>query len=200
MRTALLICALCASATSATARTDAYPAKAVFDAFRDGCGLIETQEVTSARLKSLGWQKIDTQDQDGALADFVAFSTKAGHAAAAAEGATIKDLEAFEKTVSDEKVYIILDEVAADGIRISGCQLYDFGEARSIPPSFGTEVLGREPNNALDRPEIQRSEWSPGIHPAHDSFKIFYVPSDSPVVGTVRFSGIALMSDTVGAE
>lgn len=200
MRFPALLCASFVIASPVAGQESTYPVEDVFEAFRDGCGPIENQEATSARLSLMGWRKVDSMEQKGALAEFMAFSAEAGEAAAEAEGATISELEAFEKTVSGEKVFIILDEVSADGIRVSGCQLYDFGETRAITSTMGEELLGRAPDDRMSHPELQKSEWNPGILPDHDSFKIFFVPPDSPVAGAVRFSGIALMSDTVGAE
>ncbi|MDP4575611.1 hypothetical protein Q9K02_10725 [Qipengyuania sp. G39] len=200
MRTFLLTIASFALASPASAQDETYPADEVFEAFRDGCGPIENQASTAARLEARGWRKVDAEDQAGELADFIAFSNELALGAVAAEDATMSPLQAFEKTVADEKVFIILDEYVLDGSRVSGCQLYDFGESRSIPPSFGERQLGREPDNLLDRPEIQRSEWTPGLNPEHDSFRIFYVPADSPAAEMLRFTGVVLMSDTLGAN
>ncbi|NNC52104.1 MAG: hypothetical protein HKO08_03580 [Erythrobacter sp.] len=193
-------CAVLAAAVPAAAQDDTYPVTKVFEAFRDGCGSIENQEATSERLIASGWHKIEHEDLVGPLSEFVSHANQLGQAAAAQEGAKVSELEAFENVVAGENVYIVLDEVSADGVRISGCQLYDFGETRLIAPTMGEQLLGREPDSVLDRPEIQRSEWTPGILPEHDSFKLFFVPPNSPVTEALKFSGLALMSDTVGAE
>ncbi len=177
-----------------------YPAEEMISAFVSGCGDIEDQATTSNRLSSQGWQRLTKETEVGMIAEFLDFSRTAGAMATAELGATASELEAFEKVIAGEMVYIILDEVSLDGIRISGCQLYDFEENRSIPVELMSSRIGRGPDTNLTSPEISRAEWQPGLLPAHDSFKLFFVPHDSVVSQTLHFSGLALMSDTVGVS
>lgn len=177
-----------------------YPAVEILEAFRDGCGTIESQAAAAGSLTAAGWQPVPSSEETGPLGDFLTFSRQAGAQAAAAEGADIGKIEAFQNTIAGEQVYIVLDEVRAEGARVSGCQLYDFGETRPIALEVAGAWMKRQPTETLNRPEIQTVEWVPGVLPGHDSFKIFFVPNDSPAAQLVRFSGVALKSDTVGVE
>lgn len=200
MRSASLIALVMVFTPAAVAAEAPYPEVQLLEAFRDGCGSIKNQAATSTLLVAAGWRPVATSEESGVLAEFLAFSREEGEKAATLEGAEIGKIEAFEKIVAEEQVYIILDEVRADGVRITGCQLYDFGESRPLAKETAAKWLKRDPTATLDRPEIRTAEWMPGILPRHDSFKIFFVPNNSPAVQMVRFSGVALKSDTVGVE
>jgi hypothetical protein len=176
-----------------------YPALDIFNAFREGCGTLANQAAASASLTANGWQAITTEEATG-LQDFLEFAREAGGEAVAQQGGTMSAMEVFTKTVSFEKVYIVLSEVRVDGVRVSGCRLFDLGETRAISPEMVTYQLGEEPIRSIDRPEITVHDWEPGLMPDHDSFQLFFIPPKSPVKDILKFDGVVLKSDTVGAE
>ena len=106
MRLALLIALTIALTPAARAAEAPYPAVQLLEAFRDGCGLIENQAAATTSLTAAGWRTVAASEEKGALGEFLAFSRKAGAEAAALEGAEIGKIEAFEKTVAGEHVYI----------------------------------------------------------------------------------------------
>ena len=186
--------------TSAASAADVnYPVVETLDAFLDGCGSLENQQMASASLIAAGWTPISRNEETGQLAVFLDFSRKAAEVAES-EGADMGEIISFAKTIAGEEVFMVLDEVKADGKRISGCQLYDFGEDRPIPAEQAGSWLKRAPFEIKEFPEVRTAEWSPGVLSGHDSFKIFFVPSDSPARQMFNFYGVALKADTLGAE
>ncbi|MEM7666619.1 MAG: hypothetical protein AAF250_12245 [Pseudomonadota bacterium] len=184
----------------AAAQDTPYPALEVLDAFRDGCGAIEDQAAASASLAAAGWEVSDPAVQPVDLTEFLAFARDAGGRAVTAQGGSMSDMEVFEKTIAGERLFVVLSEVKIDEVRVTGCRLFDFGETRAIPAATVTEWLDRESVNVIDRPEAQIADWEPGTLPGHDSFQLFFVPTDSPVKDAFKFDGIALKSDTVGVS
>jgi len=189
-----------AIASAANAADANYPVVEILDAFRDGCGSLENQQMASASLIAAGWTPISRSEEAGQLAVFLDFSRKAALEVAESSGVDMGEITSFAKAVAGEEVFMVLDEVKADGKRISGCQLYDFGEDRPIPAEQVGAWLKRAPFEIKEFPEIRTAEWSPGVLSDHDSFKIFFVPSDSPARQMFNFYGVALKADTLGAE
>lgn len=200
MRSLIFLSLAVLPAPSTLAQETPYPVTEILEAFRNGCGTLEHQTAASASLVAHGWEPIPVNEESGSLGDFLAFSRNLGANAAAAASVDIGRIEAFKKNVAGEQVFIVLDEVRAEDARVSGCQLYDFNEARPITPDSVTKWLNRQATEVLNRPEMQTAEWLPGLLPNHDSFKIFFVPKGSPAAQRLRFTGVALKSDTVGVE
>lgn len=176
-----------------------YPALEVLNAFRDGCGSIDNQTAASASLTAAGWSE-GGEFAPIQLAEFLTFAQEAGGEAVAAQGGTMSDMEVFEKTIAGERVFIVLSEVKVDGTRVSGCRLFDLGETRAIDPQTVTDWLGAEPVKSVNEDVINVHDWEPGLAPEHDSFQLFFVPTDSPFKAMVKFDGIAFKADTVGVE
>ena len=189
-----------AIASAASAADANYPVVEILDAFRDGCGSLENQQTASASLIAAGWTPISRSEETGQLAVFLDFSRKAASEVAESGGVDAGEITPFAKTIAGEEVFMVLDEVKADGNRISGCQLYDFGEERPIPVEQAGSWLKRAPSEIKELPEVRTAEWSPGVRSGHDSFKIFFVPGDSPARQMFNFYGVALKADTLGAE
>lgn len=181
----------------AAAQDAPYPALEVLNAFRDGCGAIADQAAASASLAAAGWEVSDPAFQPVGLTEFLTFARDAGGQAVTAQGGSMSDMEVFDKTIAGERLFVVLSEVKVDEVRVTGCRLFDFGETRAISAATVTEWLDREPVNVIDRPEAQIADWEPGILPGHDSFQLFFVPTDSPVKDAFKFDGVALKSDTV---
>jgi len=187
-------------ASAASAADAIYPVDEILDGFRDGCGSLENQQIASASLIAAGWTPISRNEETGQLAVFLDFSRKAASGAAELVGVDMGEIFSFAKTIAGEEVFIVLDEVKADGKRISGCQLYDFGEHRSISVDQASAWLKRAPSEIKQFPEVRTAEWSPGISSGHDSFKIYFVPSESPAKQVFNFHGVALKADALGVE
>jgi len=200
MRALLASIALLAAAVSAPAAAQdvPYPALEVLNTFRDGCGAIEDQAAASASLSGAGWEVVNEAFASVDLTIFLTFAREAGGQAVAAQGGSMSEMEVFEKTIAGERLFVVLSEVKVDDLRVTGCRLFDFGETRAIPAATVTEWLKREPAKVIDRPEAQISDWEPGMLPGHDSFQLFFVPTDSPLKEAFKFDGVALKSDTVG--
>ncbi|MEL6530067.1 MAG: hypothetical protein AAGK01_02770 [Pseudomonadota bacterium] len=198
MRAALSSILALALAVPAAAQDAPYPAVEVLNAFRDGCGAIENQAAASASLTNAGWEVVDEAFSSVDLVIFLTFARDAGGKAVSAQGGTMSEMEVFEKTVSGEQLFIVLSEVKIDGVRVTGCRLFDFGETRAIPAATVTEWLDQEPSRVINREELQVADWEPGTLPGHDSFQLFFVPADSPVKQAFKFDGVAFKSDTVG--
>jgi hypothetical protein len=200
MRRAVAFFLSCGLASAVNAAEANYPVVEILDAFRDGCGSLENQQVALASLIDAGWAPISRSEETGQLAVFLNFARNESSEAAELADVDMGEILSFAKTIAGEDVFIVLDEVRADGQRISGCQLYDFGEHRPIPVDQAGAWLKRAPSEVKEFPEVRTAEWSPGMVSGHDSFKIFFVPSDSPARQMFNFYGVALKADTLGAE
>ena len=200
MRSLIASIALLALAAPASAQDAPYPSLEILDAFRDGCGSIADQPAASASLSAAGWQIVDPSAAPAPLTEFTTFAREAGGRAVAAQGGTMSEMEVFEKTVAGERLFTILSEVRIEGARVTGCRLFDFGETRKIGVATAQEWLGREPIKILDQDEVHVADWEPGTLPGHDSFQLFFVPTDSPLKQIFKFDGVALKSDSVGID
>ncbi|MEM7703895.1 MAG: hypothetical protein AAF251_18305 [Pseudomonadota bacterium] len=175
-----------------------YPAVAILDAFKTGCGAIENQAAASQSLTAAGWQIADPAFYPTALTQFLVFAQDAGGQAVRAQGGAMSEMEIFERDIKSERVFIVLSEVIANGARVSGCRLFDLGEERRITLEQAQDWLGREPLTVVDREGVLIADWEPGLMPGQDSFQLFFIPSDSPLKQATKFDGVALKSDTVG--
>ncbi|PWG02577.1 hypothetical protein DF286_06635 [Sphingosinicella humi] len=139
---------------------------------------------------------------DGALPqemiEFLQFAKVEGEKIAQAQGGRSNQMRVFRNGVAGEDVYIVLSEVLIGNVRVTGCRLFDLGEERAITTEEAQRWLGRAPTKTQSYPEIQVSDWEPGLRPGHDSFQLFHVPPGSPVTATLKFTGVALKADTVG--
>ncbi len=175
-----------------------YPSIAILDAFRTGCGGIADQAAASASLAAAGWQASAPASRPEALIRFLDFAQSAGAPIVSERGGTMSAMEVFEQTIAGERLYVVLSEVRIDGTRVTGCRLFDLGETRPIAISTAQDWLGLEASRVIDRAEVSVATWEPGTLPGHDSFQLFFVPTDSPLKEVLFFDGVALKSDTVG--
>lgn len=173
-----------------------YPAVAILNAFRTGCGGIENQAAAAASLTAAGWQVV-TNDNLGALTDFLDFARDAGREIVAEQGGTMSEMQVFENTISGETVQIVLSEVDIDGVRVSGCRLFDVGETRPITIEQTAAWLGRETLTEVDNDGLIVAAWEPGISEGHDSFQIFFIPDGHPLQDLLKFHGVSLKADNL---
>jgi len=174
-----------------------YPAIEILEAFRDGCGTIENQAAAAVSLASTGWQETNSNETD-TLAQFLEFARTAGQEIVSARGGTMSEMQVFTQTIQEERIYIVLSEVEIDKVRVSGCRLFDFGETRQISVPQVVDWLNIEPVKIVQEDEVSIANWEPGLLAQHDSFQLFFVPSNSPLKNAFKFDGVALKSDTVG--
>jgi hypothetical protein len=175
-----------------------YPSVAILDAFRIGCGAIADQATASASLTAAGWKASAPEARPAALVRFLDFAQSAGSRAVVGQGGTMSAIEVFEQTIAGEQLYVVLSEVRIDGTRVSGCRLFDLGETRPIAIRAAQEWIGRAATTVIDQSEVTVATWEPGALPGHDSFQLFFVPTNSPLKEALFFDGVAFKSDTVG--
>lgn len=194
MNLALLLFALAATATPAVAP---YPAASVLEAFGDACRNIPDIGQVETDLIDQGWTA-EIPPADSPLGKLLAIGRLQAEEVLDGPDDRMSDTSVFTKTVSGERVDIILSQVESDGTMVNGCRLYDVDETRKISAEDGAKWIGRASNRRVDEAEISLTNWSPGYDRSHDSFEIFYVPEGSPVIALTQFHGIALKADFVG--
>lgn len=193
MSLALLLAAQAAVAPN----TSPYPTAAVLKAFGQACANVAVLEATKADLIAQQWTA-ETLPEDSPLGQLIA----AGRAQAAVilsePGDKMSDTSVFTKMIAGERLDIILSSVESDGTFVNGCRLYDVGEERRIDLDAAQKWVGRDADEVIDRKELSTAYWSPGYGADHDSFVIYHVPANSPVIAMVKFNGIGLKADFVG--
>lgn len=187
---------LLAQATIATSAAP-YPAAAVLDAFGEACRNIEDIAQVETDLAEQGWTA-EIPPADSPLGKLLAIGRAQAEKVLDGPDDRMSDTSVFTKTVSGERLDIILSQVESEGTMVNGCRLYDVDETRKISPEDGEKWMDRAANRSVDRQEISLTNWSPGYDTRHDSFEIFYVPEGSPVIALTQFHGIALKADFVG--
>jgi hypothetical protein len=133
------------------------------------------------------------------MIDFLQFAKTEGDKIIGSEGGQAREMQVFESSLGGEIVYIVLSEVLINDVRVTGCRLFDLGEPRAIRLDEAEQWVGRAATKTQSYPELQVSDWEPGLLPEHDSFQIFHVPPGSPASAVLKFTGVALKADTVGA-
>lgn len=103
-------------------------------------------------------------------------------------------MQVFENPIAGETVQIVLTEVNIGGQRVSGCRLFDAGEARQITIKQVTSGPDSEPLTQIGQDGLIVADWEPG----HDSFQLYFIPSGNPLEEITKFNGIGLKADTVG--
>ncbi|MEO9636317.1 MAG: hypothetical protein ABJF89_04010 [Parasphingorhabdus sp.] len=189
-----LLLALQAAAVSTAAP---YPSGNVLEAFDAACRNIASIEAVETDLAEQKWA-LEIPATDSPLDRLLAVG-RAGAAKILDEpGDKMSDARVYTKTVSGERLDIIVSRVESNGTFVNGCRLYDVAETRSIDRAAAEQWIGREADKTIDREEISIANWTPGYADGHDSFEIFYVPEGSPLIKLTQFNGIALKADFVG--
>ena len=194
MTLALLLLAQAATATPVPAP---YPATSILDAFGDACRNIQDIAQVETDLVDQGWVA-EIPPADSPLGKLLAIGRAQAEQVLDGPDDRMSDTSVFTKTVSGERLDIILSQVESNGTMVNGCRLYDVDETRKISAEDGAKWIDRAANRSVDREEISLTNWSPGYDTSHDSFEIFYVPEGSPVIALTQFHGIALKADFVG--
>ncbi len=194
VRSPLLAASALLAAAPAAAQGGGYPLPAVVDALRGACSDRATVERAAAGGALAGW----TRAADPA-------KTPVGPVVAlgldAVRGTNVQATRpaVFARTVAGRPLHIVVSGVTTGGTRVIGCRLYDTGATARVTAAAAQRVVGRAPARSVDRPELQRLSWEPGLAAGQDSFEIYFVPPDSPVVEMVKLGGLALKVDWVDA-
>ncbi len=184
-------------AQTATPVAAPYPVVPVLDAFAKACENIQDIKRVEADLIAQQWTA-EIPAEDSPLGQLLAVG-RAG-AAKILDGPDDKmsDMVVYTKTVSGERLDIIISQVQSSGTVVNGCRLYDVEETRQINLADAQKWIGREADKTRASDAISIANWTPGYHEGHDSFEIFYVPAGSPIIALTKFNGIALKADFVG--
>jgi hypothetical protein len=174
----------------------AYPARAVLDAFRIACADLGTLDATRDAAVAAGWQRV-ADPATTPLGGLVAMSEKLGGSYAAKTGGSLDPMTVYVRELAGERLYVVLSGVTSEGRTVNACRLYDVDEKRSIAPATVSAWLGAQPVQSVDRKEIARATWQPGLSPAQDSFELYHVPADSPIVQMTQVAGLAMKADQV---
>ncbi|PAX08200.1 hypothetical protein [Sphingomonas lenta] len=172
---------------------------AVLNEVRAACDKLPVLRDAHAHVRGKGWTRVEDAAATP-VGPLVAMGMEQGRALAKAQGGSIEaDRGAYRKIVAGEELWLLLSGATIGGQVVHGCRVYDPGETRRITVKDVSAWLGREPVQTVDRPELLRGEWQPGINAGQDSFELFFVPDASPLRELIKLSGVAIKADWVGA-
>jgi hypothetical protein len=189
---------LAAAAAEPSTSVPAYPAAAVLEAFGAGCARVASLDDTRKDLQAQGWETY-IPVKGTPIGDLLAFGMEAGGKMVAEAGGSMAPSTVLRKTVEEEDLQIILSGVTMSGTTVQGCRLYDVGETRRITPAEAEAWIGRAPDKVTDVPQISVATWEPGKAEDHSSFELYFVPEGSPAIALLKFNGLAMKADHVGA-
>lgn len=198
--TAIAVLGLAAPLAPARAEVASYPAAEVLSAVRAACGRLTSLPDAHAHVRAVGWTRIEDASATP-IGPLMSFAIEQGSKIVAAGGGSMQvDKGVYRRTVAGEELWLALSGVTIGGRVVHGCRVYDVGETRRISARDAADWLGREPDEAVDRPELMRAEWEPGVNAGQDSFELFFVPANSPVLQFTKVDGIAFKADWIGIE
>lgn len=186
----------CGGAPAAMAAAP-YPAAEVLGAARDACSQLSSRDAAAAKVAASGWTKA-AAPYATPVGELVRFGYEAGRKVVEGQDGKVDSGPlVFSRTVAGETLHLVLSSVEVAGSAVLGCRTYDVGETRRIDQAQAAAWAGRKPDAAVDRAELVKYTWEPGLVPGQDSFEIFYVPAGSPLIALVKVSGIAIKADQV---
>ena len=187
-----------ANEAAAGSASGAYPAAAVLTAFRTACSDLGSLDGAATRLRGQGWSELSTT-RGTPIGPLMEFAEGTGNRIVEQAGGTVAPMRSFRHEVAGEELYLVLSEVAIDGRVSVGCRMYDVDEPRRISVADATSWLGRSPADVIDRPDMMRGLWAPGLSEGQENFELFYVPQGSPALALIRIAGIGLKADQIVA-
>jgi hypothetical protein len=192
-----LACTAPACAGSAAAKETAYPAAEVLGAAKDACSDLSSRDAAASRIATRGWTKA-ADPYATPVGELVRFGYEAGRKVVEGQGGKLDDGPlVFSREIAGETLHLVISSVEMSGTAVLGCRTYDVGETRRIDQAQAAAWAGRKPDQVVDRAELAKYTWEPGLIPGQDSFEIFYVPAGSPLIGLIKISGIAIKADQV---
>jgi hypothetical protein len=191
-----VLAALCPPVAAQGAATSAaYPVVSVLDAVKSACSDLSSSAAAERQVKAVGWVKV-ADPATTPVGPLVRF----GYEAARKTGAELKgDQGVYSRIVAGEQLYLVLSGANMAGTSVLGCRVYDVNEARPLDAKAVQAWAGRAPFKTLDRAELTRLTWEPGLIAGQDSFEAYQVPAGSPVVAMTKIAGIAFKVDQVGS-
>jgi hypothetical protein len=174
-----------------------YPTVEVLKAVSTACARLKLRSDTLKDLTGNGWSPV-TLPEDSPLGKLLAMGKAAGGEMLKADSGKMDEPVVFAKTVAGEDLKIILSAVSMEGIRVSGCRMYDVGETRPMPVADVTKWIGRDPERNETNDALSIATWRAGLAKEHDSFDLYFVPEKSPLVEVLKVSGIAIRVDQIG--
>ncbi len=182
----------------AAKRAGGYPAAQVLTAVREACSDLSSRDAAAAKVLASGWVKA-ADPYATPVGPLVRFGYDEGRKLLKGkDGRLDEDPLVFTREVAGESLHLVLSSVAMDGVTVLGCRTYDVGETRRIPQDAAAAWAGRKPDQVVERAELDKYTWEPGLLPGQDSFEVFYVPAGSPLVAMTKFPGLAIKADQVG--
>jgi len=169
----------------------------VLDAFRTACSDLGSLDAAEAKVTGSGWSRAADPDATP-VGELLRFGLEAGAKMVKDQGKVNGKPAVYSREVAGEKLYLILSAVELGETSVTGCRAYDPDETRKIEVVDAERWMGRAPDQTIDRPELTRFTWEPGLLPGQDSFEIFRVPAGSPVIAITKLAGIAFKADQVG--
>lgn len=197
-RLILCLAGLACTGSPAAAAEAAYPAAAVLSAARDACSDLSSRDAAAAKVTASGWTKA-ADPYATPVGELVRFGYEQGKKLLeTSKGKLDGGPLVFARQVAGETLHLVLSSVEMDGVTVLGCRTYDVGETRRIALEDAAKWAGRKPDQTVDRAELVKYTWEPGLLPKQDSFEIFYVPAGSPLVALTKSPGLAIKADQVG--
>ena len=191
----LLIAGLCPFDHAAAAST--YPMAAVLDGVRTACSDLSSLSAAEKQVTGAGWTRATDPDATP-VGELVRFGYQAGEQFVGDRGKMAGQPDVYSRVLADETLYLVLSAAEVDGIGVVGCRVFDVAEIREIDIVKAADLAGRQPDQTIQRPELTKLTWEPGLNPGQDSFEIFHVPADSPVMEITKISGLAFKADQIG--
>jgi hypothetical protein len=187
----------CAGAPAAAVAAAPYPAAEVLGAAKEACSDLSSRDAAAAKVVASGWSKA-ADPYATPVGELVRFGYEAGRKLVQGQDGKLDDGPlVFSRQVGGETLHLVLSSVEASGTAVLGCRTYDVGETRRISQPQAAAWAGRKPDSVVERAELTKYTWEPGLVPGQDSFEIFTVPAGSPLIGLIKISGIAIKADQV---
>jgi hypothetical protein len=177
-----------------------YPEAEVLNAFGEACGGIDSLKKTAKGAVASGWETF-TPDASSPIGQLLEYGYSEGKKIIEEEGrGSISPMLSLRREVAGEQLVLVLSGVELDGTIVNGCRVYDVGEERELSVGAGEKWVGRAPSHLVRDDLLSTATWEPGYGKGHNSFEIYFIPPRSPAIEFVKFSGVALKADFVGAK
>jgi len=187
----------CTGVPAAAEAAAPYPAAQVLGAAKDACADLSSRDAAAAKVSASGWTKA-ADPYATPVGELVRLGYEAGRELVEGQGGKLDNGPlVFSRAVAGETLHLVLSSVDVAGTTVIGCRTYDVAETRKIEQPEVAAWAGREPDAVVDRAELVKYTWEPGLTAGQDSFEVFYVPAGSPLMALVKVSGIAIKADQV---
>ena len=135
-----------------------YPAIPGLNAFAKACANIQDIEQVEADLKEQQWTA-ETPADDSPLGQLLATGREAAGRILTDPDDKMSDTVTYSKTISGERLDIIISQVQSYGTTVNGCRAYDVGETRQIELADAQKWMERDADKTIDRDEISVAKY-----------------------------------------